>query len=262
MSIVFRRAGRFVAAALAVWLVTSPVLSAAAQSGKRREPPGAETPQAVIARLEKAAQANDLPGIAACLTEQDRVEITTAMLLASTMMVAFAQMGTSMAEDMAAGMAEMAEGEDPQELTAEEKAERKKIQAENEKSKKAAQAQIKQMEDKYRKILLKHKLPDFFAEGAENEAGPDKAAEQLKKVDQVALLEDLMAFLAELDEKEAEAAKKESPVDLPGKVTDYKIQGDRATAKAGNETLEFVKEKGRWFLKAPEKKEEPGKTST
>lgn len=254
MSIQLRRVGRFVAAALAVWLATSPVLSAAAQ---RREPPGADSPQAVIARLEKAAQANDLPGIAACLTEQDRIDITSAMLLASTMMVAFAQMGSSMAETMAEEMSGTADTP-PQELTAEQK----KAQAENEKSKKEAQAKIKQMEDKYRKILLKHKLPDFFAEGAESEAGPEKAAEQLKKVDQIALLDDLMAFLTELDEKEADAAKKESPVDLPGKVTNYNIQGNHATAKAGNETLEFEKQNGRWFLKAPEKKEEPGKTST
>ena len=257
MSIHFRRVGRFVAAALAVWLATSPVLSAAAPSRPHREPPGADTPQAVIARLEKAAQANDLPGIAACLTEQDRIDITAAMLLASTMMVAFAQMGTAMAEEMATAMDDSGDTP-PQELTAEQK----KEQAESEKSKKEAQAQIKQMEDKFRKILLKHKLPDFFAEGAESEAGPDKAAEQLKKVDQVALLDDLMAFLTELDEKEADAAKKESPVDLPGKVTDYNIQGNRATAKAGDETLEFEQVGKRWFLKAPEKKEEPGKTTT
>lgn len=253
MSMQSRRVGRFVAAALAVWLATAPVLSAA----ERREPLGGDTPQAVIARLEKAAKANDLPGIAACLTEQDRIEITSAMLLASTMMVAFAQMGSSMAEDMASAMEDSGDTP-PQELTAEQK----KAQADNEKSRKEAQAQIKKMEDKYRQILLKHKLPDFFAEGAESEAGPDKAAEQLKKVDQIALLEDLMAFLTELDEKEADAAKKESPVDIPEKVTDYKIDGARATAKAGNETLEFVKENGRWFLKAPEKKEEPGKATT
>jgi hypothetical protein len=247
-----RRISRFVAAALAVWLATAPALSAA----QRRQPLGADSPQEVVARLEAAAQANDLPGIAACLTENDRVEITTAMLLASTMMVAFAQMGSSMAEDMAAAMGESGDPQQPP--TAEEK----RLQAENEKKKKETEAQIKKMEDKYRKILEKHKLPDFFAEDPGTEAGPEKAAQQLKKVDQIALLEDLMAFLTELDPKEADAAKKESPVELPGKVTDYKVGATTATAKAGNETLEFVKEKGRWFLKAPEKKEEPGKATT
>ncbi|HEX2224690.1 MAG TPA: hypothetical protein VHN15_10840 [Thermoanaerobaculia bacterium] len=244
MSICSRRIGRFVAAALALWLATSPVLSAAS----RHHPLGADSPQEVVARLEKAAKANDLPGIAACLTESDRIEITTAMLLASTMMVAFAQMGTSMAEDMAEGMS-------GQELSAEDKARMAK-------EKEATDKKIKGMEDKYRKILQKHKLPDFFAEGPGSEAGPEKAAEQLKKVDQVALLDDLMAFLTELDPEEADTAKKESPVDLPGKVTDYKVGATTATAKAGDETLEFVKDKGRWFLKAPEKKEEPGKATT
>lgn len=252
MSICPRRIGRFVAVALAVCLTTSPVLSAA----QRREPPGAASPQEVVARLEAAAKANDLPGIAACLTENDRIEITTAMLLASTMMVAFAQMGSSMAEDMAASMGE-SEGE-PQNPTPEQK----RIQAENDKKKKETEARIKKMEDSYRKILQKHKLPDFFDEGSGREAGPEKAAEQLKKVDQVALLDDLMAFLTELDPEEADAAKKESPIDLPGKVTDYKVGATTATARAGDETLEFVKEKGRWYLKAPEKKEAPGKATT
>jgi hypothetical protein len=44
-------------------------------------------------------------------------------------------------------------------------------------------------------------------------------------------------------------------------VTDYKIQGDRATAKAGKETVDFVKVGGRWFMKAPEKKGEPAGTT-
>ena len=34
-------------------------------------------------------------------------------------------------------------------------------------------------------------------------------------------------------------------------VTDYKMEGDVATAKAGSETLEFERVQGRWYIKPP-----------
>ena len=55
-----------------------------------------------------------------------------------------------------------------------------------------------------------------------------------------------------LDESKREEKK---PFAL-GEVTDYEIQGDRATAKAGDETVEFVKVDGRWYF-APSKNKAP-----
>lgn len=235
-----RRTRRAATLVLVTLLAASPALLAQA----RREPPGADSPQALVARLEKASQKGDLPEIAACLTPDDRTDLTKGMLLAATMMVAFSQMGTEMAGSLAEGMAE-ATG---QEMNQKDK-------AEMEKQKKEAAQQAKKLEDKFRGILTKHKLPDFFAEGDQaGDAGDmGKADEQLKKIDQVALLADLMTFLHEIDPDEA--TKSGKPIEALDQVTGYKIDGNRATAKAGDETLEFVKLDGRWYLEAPEKKE-------
>jgi hypothetical protein len=246
-----RRAARWTAAALAI-LLSAPSAFAAPV---KREAPGADSPQAVIARLEKAAQAKDLPGMAACLAPEDRTEITKGMLLAATMMVAFAQMGPGMADQMAEGMSTLGDdSENPK--TAQEKAKEK---AERDKQTQEAQKKVKEMETQYRAILKKNGLPDFFSEDGQKKADPDKADALLQKVDQIALLDDLMGFLEKMDTGENQEPEK--PFELPGKVTDYKIQGDRATAKAGKETVDFVKVGGRWFMKAPEKKGEPAGTT-
>lgn len=245
-------AARWTAAALVLSLSVPSAFAAQA----RREPPGADSPQALIARLETAGKAKDLPGMAACLAPEDRTEITKGMLLAATMMVAFAQMGPGMADQMAEGMSGL--GEDPENpKSAEQKAKEK---AEREKQTQEAQKKVKELETDYRAILKKNGLPDFFSEDGREKAKPDEADAFLKKVDQIALLDDLMGFLDKMDSGE-ETKEPEKPFDLPGKVTDYKIQGDRATAKAGAETIEFVKVGGRWFMKAPEKKEEAAGTT-
>jgi hypothetical protein len=241
-----RRTGRWTVAAL-VLLLSAPSAFAAQA---RREPPGADTPQAVIARLEKAGQAKDLPGMAACLAPEDRTEITKGMLLASTMMVAFAQMGPGMADQMAEGMSGLGDdSEHPKNVQ-----DKAKEKAERDKQTQEAQKKVKELETQYRAILKKHGLPDFFSEDGQKKAGPDEADALLQKVDQIALLDDLMGFLDKMDTKETKEVEK--PFEMPGKVTDYKIQGDRATAKAGKETVDFVKVDGRWFMKAPEKKPE------
>ena len=246
-----RRAARWTAAAL----VRSLSIPSAFAAQARREPPGADSPQAVIARLEKAGQAKDLPGMAACLAPEDRTEITKGMLMAATMMVAFAQMGPGMADQMAEGMSNLGDdSENPK--SAQEKAKEK---AERDKQTQEAQKKVKEMETQYRGILKKNGLPDFFSEDGQKKAGPDEADAVLQKIDQIALLDDLMGFLDKMDTGENQEPEK--PFELPGKVTDYKIQGDRATARAGNETIDFVKVGGRWFMKAPEKKPEAGTTT-
>jgi hypothetical protein len=90
-------------------------------------------------------------------------------------------------------------------------------------------------------------------EGSVDE-GPDATvamAAKLEGVDQGALLADLMAMLEGLGEEKKEAAP--SALDVPKNVRDYKIEGDRATAQSDDETLEFVRVKGRWYFKPPKK---------
>lgn len=239
-----RSAGRPVATILILLLAALPAAAAV-----KREPPGADSPQAVVARLEKASQTNDFAEVAACVTPEDRKELAMGLLVGTTMMVAFSQMGGEMAGSMAEGMTEGMTG---QEMSAKDK-------AELEKQKKKAAEEAKKVETKFRAVLEKNGLSEFFSEDPAAESKPgdqEKAMAALDKADQVALIGDLMGLLESLGENQA---KEKKPVELPGKVTDYKIQGDKATAKAGDETVEFLKIGGRWYLKAPEKKEKgPG----
>ena len=220
------------------------VLPAAARAG---EPPGADTPQELVKRMTAAAEQGNIAEIANCLAPEDRAELTMGMVAGVGMMVAFMSMGG----DMAAGMAEgMTEGMTGEEMTAEQK-------AELEKGKKEAAAKAEEMQKKYEAILTRHKLDKIMAEGEPPGEGPEAKAAmaaKLEGVDQGALLAEMMGLLEGLGEEKKEAGK--GPVDLPRNVRDYKIDGDRATAQSDDETLEFVRVKGRWYFKPP-KKEEP-----
>ncbi|HEU4524312.1 MAG TPA: hypothetical protein VFR62_04785 [Gemmatimonadales bacterium] len=225
---------------LALTFLLLPAVASAA------EPPGAATPQELVKRMTAAAEKGDIAEIANCLAPEDRAELTMGMVAGVGMMVAFMGMGG----DMAAGMAEgMTEGMTGEEMTAEQK-------AQMEKGKKEAAAKAEELQKKYEGILTTHKLDKIMEEGPAGE-GPEATAamvEKLEGVDQGALLAELMAMLEGLGEEKKEAAK--GPVDIPTNVRDYKIEGDRATAQSDDETLEFVRVKGRWYFKPP-KKEEP-----
>jgi hypothetical protein len=151
-----------------------------------------------------------------------------------------------MGSDMAMGMAQgMAEGMSGSEMTAEQKAEMDKGKAE-------AKAKSAELRGRYEAILKKHGLEDRMeamqAEGGESSGGsPEEAmGKLLAGVDERALIVDLMGFMRALGDSQGQEEKK--PFSLPAEVTDYKIDGDRATAKAGGETVEFVKVDGRWYL--------------
>ena len=231
-----QRSFRRLAALLFLALVVSPLPLLAAKQ------PGAESPQALVARLSAAAEKNDFPELVDCIAPKERQEMAAGLVLGTTMMVAFMDMGGDMMMGMAQGMAEGMSGS---ELTAEQKAEMEKGKAE-------AKAKTAELRGRYDSILQKHGLKDRMealqAEGGESSGGsPEEAiGKLLAGVDERALIVDLMGFMNALGESQGQGEKK--PFSLPEKVTDYKIDGDRATAKAGDETVEFVKVDGRWYF--------------
>ena len=234
---------RRLAASLLLVLVTLPVpLLAAAKQ------PGAETPQALAARLRAAAEKNDFGELVDCIAPTERREMAAGLVLATTMMVAFMDMGSEMAMGMAQGMAEGMSGS---ELTAEQKAEMEKGKAD-------AKAKTAELQARYESILQKHGLKDRMeamqAEGGESRGGsPEEAiGKLLAGVDERALIADLMGFMSALGESQGQEEKK--PIDLPAELTDYKIDGDHATAKAGDETVRFVRVDGRWYFEPSENK--------
>ena len=226
-------------------LVVSPLPLLAAKQ------PGADSPQALVARLSAAAEKNDFPELVDCIAPKERREMAAGLVIGTTMMVAFMDMGSDMAMGMAQGMAEGMSGS---EMTAEQKAEMEKGKAE-------AKAKTAELRGRYEAILGKHGLKDRMesmqAEGADSSGGsPEEAiGKLLAGVDERALIVDLMGFMNALGESQGQEDKK--PFSLPAQVTDYKIDGDHATAKAGDETVEFVKVDGRWYLAPSQNKAAP-----
>lgn len=227
---------RHVSVALALLLVSLPSLAA-------KKPYGGETPQAVVARLKAAADGKDMAEVMACLAPDARREMAMMMTAGVGMMVAFAGMGSEMAGGMAEGMAEALSGE---EMTAEQK-------AELEKGKREAEEKTAALVKRYEAILEKHRITEAMNDDT---PVPDDPAERraalakaLANTDEIALISDLMAMMSELG---GEEGMKSSPVDLGPEVTDYEIEGDRATAKAGDEVVHFVKVDGRWYVEPEE----------
>lgn len=202
---------------------------------------GGETPQAVFARMSAAAEKGDLGELVACVDPDSRAEITMAMVVGATMMVAFMDMGSGLAGDMAEGVSEAA-GSD---MKPEEKVKLEQQKAE-------AAAKVTELKTALSGVFKKYGLPDLM--DPDTPAPKEGSAkEMLAKVDQPALAADLSRLLDKMGDK-SEKKQEGSPLQVPKTATDYAISGDHATAKAGGETLEFVKVDGRWFVKPPEEK--------
>lgn len=201
---------------------------------------GAATPQALVQRMTRAADAGDFAEIVACVDPASRTELSLGLVMATTMMVAFMAMGS----EMAGGMAEGATG------AAEEKAAAEKRRAE-------ASARADQARASLGILFKKHGLPDLM-DGASSPKDEAAATAMLARVDHAALAGDLLKFMETFGDRTGAGngkAKTTGPVNVPRNVTDYKISGARATARAGAETLEFVKVGERWFFKPPQKAE-------
>jgi hypothetical protein len=223
--------------ALAVALLGLPAVAA--------EPPGAASPQELVERMKKAAEAEDLPGMAQCLTPKSRGELAKGIYLVTTMVVAFSQMGV----EMGAGMAEAMGGED---ASAEDKA---RQQAELEKARGEAAA----LRDRYNALVGKHGLPTMPAEGEEQAEPSDAELEAaFAKLEHGSFLADAAVFLESLPDSEEgeEEGGAPSPVKIgEGVLAGLAIDGDRATASLDGEPVEFVRIDDRWYFELPE---EPG----
>jgi hypothetical protein len=235
---------RAAAASLALGLLALPLFAG--------QPPGGETPQALVARLKTAYEKNDFPGIVDCIAPAQRRELAAGLVMGTTMMVAFMDMGSEMAMGMAQGMAEgMAEamgGEGGETQTAEQKAEMEKAKAE-------AKRKTDELRGRHEAILERHGLKqrmEAMQGSADTGGSPEEAmAKLLAGVDERALIVDLMGFMQSLGESQGKMEKK--PM-LPGEITDYRIDGDHATARAGDETVRFVRVDGRWYLEPEQNK--------
>lgn len=244
------RVSRVVATFLTVSVLASPGFGAT-------QPYGGATPEELVARARAAADSGDLGELMACMAPEDRKAMGGAMVMMAVMMVGFAQMGAEMGGAMAEGMTEAMSGE---EMTAEQKAELEAQKAE-------AAAAAARLTEKLRAALEPHGLGGLL-EGDMAAGSDDPALEEaLDQADMIALTESVMGVLADLEEAEGDAgmgdgmsldpAEDAKPSWVDVEVTDYVIDGDHATARAGEETLEMIRVDGRWYL-APQAEAEMG----
>lgn len=227
---------RSVAAVLAFLLLVLPVAARAAD-----RPPGAESPEAVVARMQAAAESQDLPEMMACVAPHSRREMALALVAGTGIMVAFLGMGGEMAGAMGEALAEETAGEEP---TPEQEAEVEKEQGE-------LQAKAAEMQQRFEAILDRHGVSEMMKDESPLPEEPEARAAALEKLfadtDDIALTVDLLGLMDDLGDP-SEEREIPSPVPVSDTVTDYRVEGDRATAKAGDETLEFVRVGGRWYL--------------
>lgn len=234
--------------------VTALAVPAARVAAAVEKPYGGATPQETITRMKGAAESGDLGELLACLAPEDRKAMGAGMLMMAVMMVGFSQMAGGMAGDMAEGMAE-AFSEDGEGLSAEAKAE---IEA----GKAKAAAEAAKMMTKLRGVLEPHGLAGLIDGDPEEGSAEDLAMTQaLDQADMVVLTQDLIALLSEMgddDEEGGSPADEAKPPWIDREVTDWQIDGDHATAQAGDDTLELVRVDGRWYLSLPDEDLHPG----
>ncbi len=201
--------------------------------------PGAETPEALVARMKAGAAKEDFGEIAACLTPKNRAEMAMAMYMGATMMVAFSQMGVEMGSGMAEGMAGMAgDGGEPSAEAKQEIAEQKA----------KAMEEIAGVQKAYDALVAKYGLPAMPKEGEPEQPEPSK--EEIEKLfanlDQGAFLNDALAVMKAMP---GEHKSESGPVQIPeGGLENLKIEGDKATGTVGGDAFSFARIDGRWYV--------------
>lgn len=215
---------------------------AAPAATSARGPGGAESPEALVERMKKAAVDKNMGEVVACLAPKARQEMAAAMYMGATMMVAFSQMGAQMGGAMMEGMTGMAEGMGGT-VSAEDK---KKADEQAAKT----QEQLAKLHDGYNSTMKKYGLPALPKEGEPEPAAPSK--EEMDKVfgniDHGAFVADVLALLESMP---GEKTASDSPFEIKeGALENLKIEGDKATGSVAGEAMNFARIDGRWYLDA------------
>lgn len=202
------------------------------------EPPGAESPEALVERATRAAQASDMGELLACVSPEGRSEMAKMMYLMATMMVGFAMMGAEMGSEMGAAMAESM-GE---EVTAEQR-------AEMEAAKQEALAEVGALLSSYNAMVARHGLPQL----EDFDEPPDEDVDDFfRDIDSITFIADVTAFLESVsDDETTGVAGEDASLDtVAGVMSDLVIEGDTATATVDGSEVKFVRIEGRWYFDA------------
>lgn len=187
--------------------------NAAATAGRASPELGGATPEAVVERIRRAAENQDLNELAASIDPAELGELAQGLAFISVMTVAFSAMGDDEGANEAAAERSM------QELEA---------------------------------IITRFGLPSMD-DGPGQGGGPalQEALAELSQLDMIHLIADLGAFLDSLAEGE-EGLNSEFLPPFEDELRDLVIDGDSARASIGDEEIAFVQVNQRWYARLPE----------
>lgn len=199
-------------------------LSAAAPAFAQLTPTyGADSPQELMAAMEKAIAADDFGAVMPLVSPAGRQELAEDAITALIVALNFMDL------DKAAASVTITE-------------------AERETKRRNHQAAMQVA----RETLSPHGLDGLLGQAPLSPLSKDVFALALSRTDTVVLMQSLYAALDRIGTLLGTERTDEKKLPLTfGKVTDFAINGDSATAKADGDPIEFERLDGRWYLKPP-----------
>jgi len=202
-------------------VISSAFLLAGSTQGSAQTPPhGAESPQAVVAALERARTSGDDLGTFAVVSPRFRRELASE-LVTSVLMT----LNLSNPDDWPVTLA-------PQELELRQRSYREALAL-------------------VRQALEPHGLGDLIGKPPLSDDVAKALADRLDGTDTFSLLTTVFPLLDRVGRVLGIEEDGPPPMLDIGPVSDYLVKGDRATAKAASEMLEFERIDGRWYLAPP-----------
>lgn len=187
---------------------------------------GAESPQAVMAAMEAAIAADDFAAVLPLISPQGREELANDAITALVLALNFLN-----PDDPVPGTTPVP----PDEIDGKRKSYRAAVEI-------------------ARAALTPYGLDTLIGQPPLSPRTKDALDAALPQADTVVLMRSLYTALEQIGA--ALGMEKTNDKKVPwtfGKVTDYQIAGDTATARSERDTIEFERVQGRWYLKPPPK---------
>jgi hypothetical protein len=195
------------------------------QATEPAPPYGAESPQAVVAALERAKADGDPAATVAVISPRGRRELARESVTGVLMVLRFSD-----PDDQPPGSPPLAAAE-----------------------RDVKRRQYQETVDLARQALDPHGLGELIGRAPLSDEVAKALGSRLDRADTVSLLAGVLPLLGQLgnvlDLDDGDASPPFT-IDL-GPVSGYQVEGDRATAKAASETVEFERIDGRWYLAPP-----------
>ena len=204
------------------------VVAFAAQATAIRISPtyGADSPQTLVATMEKALAADDFGSVIPLISPAGRKDLAEDAVTALIVALNFTDPDKSSTGSAA--------------LTA---AEREVTRANH-----RAAVEIA------RNTLRPHGLDGVIDQAPLSPLSKDVFALALDRTDTVVLMQSLFSALDRISTLLGTERSDEKKLPMTfGTATDYQVSGDTATARTSGQTIEFERLEGRWYLKAPDR---------